>query len=339
MNGYNTIFGIKWPAPGVFGISLVLGLLFLALIIYLTYKYFEVKEQTRIHNYQLFLFQAKRKGLNNFQFKILKNMASYLKLAHPKDLVSNPVLFESTLTDFIEYLKKQTEAEEHLREIFRDLVMIYEKLYIAGVHRKTLESMADIEDGEILYFTTKSGEVYLGKVSGRGSDFIALQLFTQAKNLKNFENETPLSLHLLRINDAEYLIRTATAGVDVNALKIRFSDDLTREREFRHPYINVVIPATVTIDAHDAAKEPVTIEATILKLNENECVIRIPAPLEYNREYPVSFEISKYKFNINSRIISSKTVETENVYYLTFKFLEMTDPGKLILTRYISESL
>jgi len=199
--------------------------------------------------------------------------------------------------------------------------------------------MADIQIGEILYFTPENGGIYSGKVVGTGNGFLSLKLFTPDRNLKNFESETSVSLHLMRVNDAEYLIRTKTAGVDDDLLKISFSDDLSKEREFRHPYVNVVIPAIVTILSPLGIIEPEQIEGTVLKLNEYECVIRISSPLEYGKEYPVAFEISKYKFNISSRIVSSKTVETESVYYLTFKFLTMTDPGKAILTRYISESI
>lgn len=339
MENKSPFYPFKWPTPDAFEIALVLGMAFTALIIFIIYKYLESKEQDRIHNYQHFLFQAKHKGLNNFQFKILKNMAAYLKLAHPSDLVINSSLFESTLSDFIEYLKKQTEGEDNLREIFRDLTIIYERLYISGSLKKPLESMADIEDGEILYFTTDSGEVYLGKAAGRGSNFIELLLFTPAKNLRIFENESAISLHVLRVNDAEYLIRTVSMGIDGNIVKVKLSDDLSREREFRHPYINVVIPAIVTVEPLSAAGEPEKVECSILKINEYECVTRIPVPLEYGREYHISFEISKFKFNVNSRIVSSKTVETESVYYLTFKFLDMTEPGKVILTRYIAESL
>lgn len=339
MENNSPFYPFKWPTPDTFEIAMVLGLVFTALIIFLIYKYFESKDQKRIHNYQHFLFMAKQKGLNNFQFKILKNMASYLRLAHPNELVKSSALFESTLTDFIEYLKKQTEDEENLRSIFRDLTIIYERLYISGTQRKPLESMNDIEEGEILYLTTESGGVYLGKTAGRGSNFLALKIFTPAKNFRNIENEVPVSLHILRINDAEYLIRTNTIGTDLDNLKVKMSDDFSREREFRHPYINVVIPAVVTVVSLNGTTEPELIEGTILKLNEFECVLRIPSPLEYNREYPVNFELSKYKFNVNSRIVSSKTVETENVYYLTFKFLDMSEPGKVILTRYVAESL
>jgi hypothetical protein len=266
-------------------------------------------------------------------------MAFYLKLSNPKELVTNSDLFESTLPHFIQYLKKQTEGEDALVEIFRDLIIIYGRLYITGSLRKSPESMADIEDGEILYFTTESGEVYLGKALERKSNFIPLKIFNPAKNLRSFENETPVSIHLLRLNDGEYLIKTLTMGIDLNTLKVKLTDDFTQEREFRHPYINVVIPAVVTIESLAPASEPERVECSILKINEYECVLRISLALEYGREYLVSFEISKYKFNINSRIVSSRTVETESVYYLTFKFLNITDPGKLILSRYILASM
>jgi len=341
MDTYNPVLGIKWPTPGTFGIVAVLFLIFLVVTIYIIYKYLELNEQTRIHNYQHFLFQAKSRGLNNFQFKILKNMSSYLKLSNPKELVSNPALFESTLTDFIEYLKKQTEGEENIKGIFRDLIIIYEKLYFLNRQIKPLTSMKEIEEGEILYFTTEAeaGEIYLGKVAGKGNDYIAIKLFTADKNLKNFENEIPVSLHLLRVNDAEYLLKTVSAGVDVNTLKIRLTDDFTREREFRHPYINVIIPAIVTIPSPQASIEPDMIECTILQLNEHECVIRISSPLDYKKDYPITFEISKFKFNVNSRLMSLKTVESESVYYLTFKFLNITEAGINIITKYIAESL
>lgn len=214
MDTYNPVLGIKWPVPGTFGIAAVLIIIFLVIIIYFLYKYFEHKEQSRIHNYQHFLFQAKMKGLNSFQFKILKNMSIYLKLSNSKELVSNPALFEATLTDFIEYLKKETEGEDNIGEIFRDLTIIYERLYIPESGRKPLTSMSEIGEGEILFFSTADGEFYLGKVSGKGRDFVIVKLFTSDKNLGNFKKESPLALHILRVRDAEYLVKTSSMGID-----------------------------------------------------------------------------------------------------------------------------
>ena len=225
----DTVLQIKWPLPGILGISIVLGLVLSAIIIYLVYKYYETKEQKRIHDYQLFLFQAKRKGLTNFQIKILRNMASHLKLSNPRKLTTDPSMFESSLSDFLEYLKGQSEVSENLTSIFRDLSMIYERLYIVTLGRTSLESMVQLEDGEILYITTESGATYLAKIAGRGGNFLTLKLFIPAKNLKDFENEQKVSLHVIRINDAEYLINTVTMGIDLGFLKVRISDDIIKE--------------------------------------------------------------------------------------------------------------
>jgi len=334
-----TVLQIKWPLPGVLGVSIVLGLLLIAIIIYFVYKYFEVKEQKRIHDYQLFLFQAKRKGLTSFQLKILRNMASHLKLSNPRTLTTDSSLFESGLSDFLEYLKGQPEVADNLTAIFRDLSMIYERLYVVTMGRTSLESMVELEDGEILYITTESGAIYLAKIAGRGGNFLELKLFMPAKNLRDFENEQKVSLHVIRINDAEYLIKTVTLGTDLGFLRVRISDDISKEREFRHPYVNVVIPAFVTVLSPDGTSDPQKIEGSMVKLNDFECIIRMPAALDFEKEYPVAFELNKFNFNVNSKLISSKTVEGERVYYLTFKFLDLTEAGKTVLTRFLAETL
>lgn len=334
-----TVYQIKWPLPGVLGITIVLGLLLSALVIYFVYKYLETKEQKRIHDYQLFLFQAKRKGLTNFQIKILRTMASHLKLSNPRLLTTDSSLFESGLSDFLEYLKGQPEVSENLTAIFRDLSMIYERLYIVSMGRSPLISMIELEDGEILYITTESGAIYLAKVAGRGGNFLVMKLFVPSKNLRDFENEQKVLLHVIRINDAEYLINTITMGIDMGFLRIKISDNIVREREFRHPYVNIVIPAFVTVLSPDGTSEPQKIEGSMVKLNDYECIIRMPSHLDYNKEYPVTFELNKFNFNVNSKIISSKTVEGENVYYLTFKFLDLSEAAKSVLTKFMAETL
>ena len=129
MEVYNPIVNISWPLPGVFGITLLLGMIFATVVIYLVIYYFRLKEQTRIQNYQLFLFQVKRKGLSNFQIKILRNMSAYLKLANPRDLVSNAALFESSLADFTGYIKSQNEERENITDIIRDIAVIHKKIF------------------------------------------------------------------------------------------------------------------------------------------------------------------------------------------------------------------
>ena len=351
MDVYNPIVNISWPMPGVFGISIVLGIIFAVLVIYLVLYFFRLKDQARIQNYQLFLFQAKRRGLSNFQIKILRNMSAYLKLANPRDLINNAALFESSLEDFTDYIKRENEEKESITDIIRDIAVIHKKIFSRASYPKPFESMSDLEDSEVIYLTDDAGNIFPGKVAGRGSGFIALALFTPVKNLKLFENEKPVSLHVLRINDAEFMVKTVTSGIDMNHLKIKVPGEITREREFRHPYINVTLTAWITVErpretVPDGASETVEapdavekIECTITQLNEYECVLRSPAMLSFEKHYPTSFELDNFKFMLMSRVISSKTVEKESVYYLTLKFMEMSDSGRAVLRKFIAESM
>lgn len=351
MDVYNPVINISWPMPGVFGISVVLGLVFAIIVIYLVLYFLRLKDQARIQNYQLFLFQVKRKGLSNFQIKILRNMSAYLKLANPRDLVSNASLFESSLDDFTEYIKTQNEEKENITDIIRDIAVIYKKIFSRAANPKPFESMNDLEDAEVIYLTDDAGNIFPGKVAGRGSGFIALTLFTPLKNLKLFEKEAPVSLHVLRINDAEYMVRTSTSGIDMNHLLVKTPGEITREREFRHPYINVMLSAFITVEkprpaepAEDMATEdvpagPERIECTAVQLNEYECVLRSPMSLDFEKHYPLSFELDNFKFMTMARVISSRTVEKESVYYLTLKFIEMSDSGRAVLRKFIAESM
>lgn len=351
MDIYNPVVNIKWPLPGVFGISVILGIVFAIIVIYLVLYYFRLKDQARIHNYQLFLFQVKRKGLTNFQIKILRNMSAYLKLSNPKDLIGNAELFESSLDDFTEYIKAQNEEKESITDIIRDIAVIHKKIFSKASYPKPFESMLDLEDSEIVYLTDETNNIFPGKATGRGSGFVTLTLFTPAKNLKLFEKEQMVTLHVLRINDAEYMVKTMTMGVDMNHLKIKVSGEITKEREFRHPYINVTQTAFITVErlrevVPDENSEPVDtaavvekIECTITQLNEYECVLRSPEMLSFEKHYPISFELDNFKFITMSRVISSKTVEKESVYYLTLKFLEMSDSGRAVLRKFIAESM
>ena len=339
MDVYNPVFKITWPGPGVIGISIVLSLLFIVVVVYLIITYLNIKERERMHNYQLFLFQVKRKGLTDFQIKILNNMASYLRLSSPTSLVANAALFESILSDFTEYLKRSSESSEEQRGICRDLLVIYEKLYIQPSYRAPLESMSGIENGQILHVSAEIGGAYLGKVSGRGKNFIALQLFAPLKSLKDFETGQPLAIYLIRINDAEYRINTKSSGIEDNRLLVELSDDFVREKEYRHPYVSVVVPAVIAPSVQRGEDEEARFDGTIYKLNEYECELRSGSPMAFDRSYAISFEVSGYMFNVTSKVITSRTVEHEKVYYVTLKFTNMTRPAAAVLTRFINDNM
>jgi hypothetical protein len=102
MDVYNPIFKITWPGPGALGISIVLFMIFIGIAVYMLLLYLRMKERERLHNNQLFLFQVKRRGLNNFQIKILNSLAEQMNKINPTRIVANEALFESLLSNFME---------------------------------------------------------------------------------------------------------------------------------------------------------------------------------------------------------------------------------------------
>jgi len=333
---------IKWHTPDHTDVIIALVLVLLMVIIYSLYRYFKKKERIRTQNHNLFLKQTKYKGLNDEQLKLLKKMIFYLQLENPMDILSNSKLIESNLTGFIEYLKGDVEDEDDLEETFRDFIFIFDRLFGAKQLkiRIPVDSMSEIEIGEVLYIKTEENEIYLGKNFAKKEDYFELHLFIPQSELKYLEDEINVSIHLIKPDDGEYLIHTVTMGIKpkFNLLLVKISDDFTKVREFRHPYIDVMIPAYITIYSQDGKEEPANIECTIFKINEDECVLRINTALEYEREYPISFKLDEFEYNVYSRVISLKIIEKESIYYTTFKFMDMTEDGKKIIIKRISES-
>jgi len=338
MDVYNPIFKITWPGPGVLGISIVLIMLFMALTVYLFLIYLRTKERERLHNYQLFLFQVKRKGLNNFQIKILNNMADQIK-TNPTRIVANAALFESMLSNFMEYLQKSREDIDDRKVICRDLLTIYEKLYVRAAYREPLESISGIDNGQILYVATGSGQIYLGKVSGRGKEVLALQLFTPLRVLKDFETDQQIEIFIVRVNDADYKILTKIAGIEDNRLLVAMSGEIVRDKEYRHPYVTVVIPVILIRGIASGDEDEEQFDGTIYRLNEFECEIRTETQMPFDTEYTIVFEVSDYSIRVVARVIGSRTVEHEKVYYVTMKFRDMSKPAAAVLSNFIMEHL
>lgn len=334
-----TPFGFNWPVPGPLESFLILAGLLLAVGIFILVRYLKILEDRRMHEYQLFLFQMKHRGLSNFQIKILNNMVKSQRMKNPRELLSDSELFKSSISRLLPYLREHVEQENAMSAICRDLVLIYEKLYRASSFRKPLKTMADIEDGQIVYIITNSDLVYLAEVAGHEKDSLSVQLFSGNRDIMELAEDQPVSIHVLRINDAEYMAETHTLGLDGTILTVALSDDFIREKEFRHPYVNVIIQTVLQKIKLSPVEEDEESRATIFRLNEYECVIRIPNPLEYNREYLINFEMMEYKFSMKTHIIASRTVEEENIFYYTLKFMDPTEAGKSVLIRFITDHM
>ena len=333
---------IKWHTADRSDFIITVCLLLLIIIFFCIYKYYKTKERTRIKNQNLFLRQIKQKDLNDNQLKLIKKMVSYLQLKNPMDIISNVNLFESNLTDFIKYLEDEAEnnvgIEVNFEEIFRDLIIILDKLFGSKQLKIkiALESMSKIEIGEIVYLKTEYDDIILGKIAAKREDHLGLKLFIPQADLKFFEDETKISIHLIKPDDGEYLIHTVTMGTESHMLLVKISDNFSKIMEFSHPYIDVMIPAHIAIYSQVGKVD--SVECVIFKINEDECVLRMDTGFDYEREYRISFVLDDFMYNVFSRIISIKAIEKERVYYSTFRFMDMTEFGKKNLIKYISES-
>ncbi len=335
MDVYNPIFGITWPGPGVFGIAIVLSMLLLGLIVYIILLYLKAKEKEKAHNYQLFLFQVKRKGLNNFQIKILNNMAAYLKLKSPTTLIKDANLFESILSGFSDYLKRNSLNIEENESICKELIIIHEKLYRQKAQYQSLQSMEEIEDGQLIHIEGPEENSYIGKISGRGKNILAVKLISNKKDFKNFKEGMALKITIIRVNDGEYLAETTCKGIEEDNILIAMTDNLKRIREFRHQYISTMIPATIIPERPSEDVQEEKIEGTIFRLNEFECEIRTDIVLNYNTKYTIFFEIPDFSFKIVSHLVASRTVENGKIYYSTMKFFEMSKAASSVLKKFI----
>ncbi len=334
-----TPWGVKWPMESFGEITLYIAFVLLIIILLGVIKYLQMIQEKKINDHQLFLFRLKRTGLTNFQIKIINNMVETLRLSNPTELLSNSDLFEKAVGKFLHFLRSSEEKEDSLTSICRDITITYEKLYHPSDFKKPLESMNDLETEKLIYLMTKTENVYLGKITGKEKENLIVKLFREGKNLKDLSEEQTIRVNVWRPGDAEYMFTTETVKIDSNILTIAIPDEFTRGKEFRHPYLDVIVPVTVKQIPKSTIQEPEEMKATIFKLNDYEAVIRISKNLDYSRDYIINFEIMEYIFDLKAKIISNKTIEEESIFYYTFKFLDTSEAGQKVLKRFMSENL
>jgi hypothetical protein len=335
----DTVFGVKWPSETpaeIFFIFLFILILFIFLGLL---KYYKNLQQKKINDQQLFLFKMKRLGLSNFQIKIINNMSQLLQLSKPNEILNNSKLFESALGKFLIFTKSTNESEESMESISKDISIIYGKLYHPAQYKKPMESLLDIENDQLLYFTTKDKNVYLGKIISKNIKSLTISLFRNAKNLSEISVETPIDVYIWRVGDAEYSFSTTTMNLTKNILAIKLPDKFLREREFRHPYITVILPCTISKLELGIIEEREEINGSLYKINDFEAVIRISKKLEYKMTYQIKFTLDEFNFLIDSKLISNKTMEEGNITYYTFKFQKMSDAAINVLKRYMYDHL
>jgi hypothetical protein len=334
-----TVWGVEWPIATPIEAIFVIAVVLLILFIFVGIRYYEKLKSEKIHDTQLFLFRLKRKGFSNFQIKIINNMVEILRLTNILDFLKNSIHFDSAAGKFLEFLKDKNESEESLLSICNEMTLIHDRLYYPSPYRKPLSSMNDIENGQILYFSTEFRYVYIGKVTGKTGTEISIKIYEPKKKLQPLSSGIRIDVFMIRIGDAEYSFTTHTSSLEKNILTIEMPTDYVKEKEFRHPYIDIILPCSIRSEETEVSGTNDIMNGTIFKLNEYEAVVRIQNKLNYRKKYWLDFEISGYKTNILTQILANRTVEEENILYYTLKFEKLSDPAKQVLTKFIKEHL
>ncbi len=336
-----TVWGVKWPVPSAIEMVLIILVVLLVLAFLILFRYNHYLQKKKMHAEQLFLFKTKQLGLSNYQIKILNGLANMLKLKDSINILQNPDLFELSLGSFLPFLREQEELQESLHQISIDIIKTYEKLYHRKSVKKTLDRLTDLETDILLCFFTEENDVFIGRVIGNKDKMLSVKLFRNPGEYRDFAGK-PIRVYLWRKGDAEYTFDTAIATVENKLIGIPLPDVFTRGEEERHPYIDTIISCIITeLKAEEEAGlgEAVQINGTIYKMNEFEAIVRVAEKLDYEKSYSLQFELSEFKINITSKVISDRTITEESVSYYTFRLLEMSDPARNILTKYIQERL
>ncbi len=334
----DTILGIKWRvsiAPvEVFFIILVLVLV---VIIYFSYKYYLKQKDKKLQARLLFEFKIKQFGLSGLQVRILNHIIELQKLKNPRMILNSPDLFESSVGDLLMYSKDGSEDHESLVNICKDLIITYEKLFHHSVIRKPIEKISDIEEGVLLYFFIDPSIVYIGKLIKNGDPEMEIELFRNPKELPGFEINSSYDFYLWRSGDAEYIFSSTVLSYDEGQLIIKTPAEFTRGKEVRRPYVDVIIPAAIIIsdELYRNPEAPEPIQATVLKFNEHEIVLRQQEKLDYRYKYRLDFKLDEFNVDAIVNVIADKTITEGNVHYHTCKIIEISEAAKTVLRKFI----
>ncbi|MBN2041502.1 MAG: hypothetical protein JW864_15795 [Spirochaetes bacterium] len=346
-----TVFGVKWRIPTLYDISLIILIVLILVFILVILKYYMKSREKQAHLYQLLLFKANQLGLTNYQIKILNSIAGLSKNKNPNAIYSNPLFFESSIGKFLVFLNTQNEQVESLNRIYKDIMVIYEKLYHPSKFKKPLENIAELEAGQILYFSIRKTNYYLGKITKIENNYIRIKLFNIERSNKDIAENNEIQVYLWRTGDAEYTFISSITAASKNTIAITVPETYTRGEEVRPPSIGVDLPCIISFNPHLAEDDTDTeeeqkknikydeIEASVIKLNIDEALIMIDQELLYDYEYFLNFELDGFKVKIVTVVMAKKTLKDSNLNYYTLKFKDITDASKEVIHKFIIENL
>lgn len=342
-----TVFGVRWRVAPLWEVGLTLFVILLVIAFFALLRYNQYLKLKKSSLEQLFIYKARQRGLTGYQVRILQHIVTLSKLSSPEIIFINKALFENGLVKFLQYIAKSKEVTEDLKDIFKDIVITFERVYNATEYQEPLNSIDEISADTLVCGYSNTGRAFLAKIMLITEDAIHCRYFRKPGELPDEIIAEPVTIFFFRNGDAEYSFETEITAIQENTIIVKKPESLKRGKEVHHPFIQTLIPCSIQRKKEDKEEEEAIIQhddsepvnGTIERLNEFEAVVRIEKTLQYQHEYTLFFTLENFKIEIVSKILASRTITKEKIIYYTFKFIEMSEAAKNVISKYVKERL
>lgn len=335
-----TAWGVRWRVASSFEFLIVFIVLVFVILFLFLLKYSHTLSHKSVHENQLLLFKTRQLGLTNYQVKIIQGITRILKLKDPPIIIENASLFEHSIAAFLMYVSSKGEKHESLVSICRDIVITYEKVYHHIDFREPIKLASQIGEQQLLYFTLENRNVYIGKIINTTENELVVQIFINAKEIKDIKPDLPVKTFFWRSGDAEYTFESSISSIENNIVKIKFPEKLNRGKETHAPFVDLTLHCLITAtNDNDVQVYKKSIEGTIYKLNEYECILRAHEKLDFKHNHLLTFHIEDFNVVVHAKIISERTIKERHITYYTFKFNNISKAAHDIIKTFIIEHL
>lgn len=341
-----TVFGVRWRVAPLWEVGLTLLVILLVIAFFALLKYNQYLKLKKSSLEQIFIYKARQRGLTGYQVRILQHIVALSKLSSPEIIFINKALFETGLVKFLQYIAKLKEPPEDLKDIFKDIVITYERIYNPVEYQQPLDSIEDISTDTLVCGYSSTGRAFLAKIMLIAEDAIHCRYFRKPGQLPDEIITEPVSIFFFRNGDAEYSFESEIIAIKENTIILKKPEVIKRGKEVHHPYIQTLIPCTIQKKKEEKEEEAIIqhddtgpVNGTIERINEFEAVIRVETTLQYQNEYTLFFTLENFKIEIVSKILASRTITKEKIIYYTFKFIEMSEAARNVISKYVKERL
>ncbi|MGB4269920.1 MAG: hypothetical protein WBK20_12170 [Spirochaetota bacterium] len=342
-----TVFGVRWRVAPLWEVGLTVLVILLVIAFFALLKYNQYLKLKKSSLEQIFIYKARQRGLTGYQVRILQHIVALSKLSSPEIIFINKALFETGLVKFLQYIAKLKEPTEDLKDIFKDIVITYERIYNPVEYQQPLDSIEDISADTLVCGYSQTGRAFIAKIMLIAEDAIHCRYFRKPGQLPDEIITEPVSIFFFRNGDAEYSFESEITAIQENTIILKKPEAIKRGKEVHHPYIQTLIPCSIQRKKEDKEEEEAiiqhddneTVNGTIERLNEFEAVVRVEKTLQYQNEYTLFFTLENFKIEIVSKILASRTITKEKIVYYTFKFIEMSEAAQNVIAKYVKERL